>query len=62
MVGKFKALSGKLSKLAKFINALGPWMVGRQIYFSEYYVPKEEHRTLTFAKGKTALRAREKLH
>ena len=51
MVGKFKALSGKLSKLAKFINALGPWMVGRQSYFSEYYVPKEEHRTLTFAKG-----------
>lgn len=60
MVGKFKALSENLSNLAKFINTLGPWTDGRQIYFSHYYVPKEKFRTLTFANGKTSLRAREK--
>lgn len=60
VVQKFKVLSGNLSKLAKFITALGPWMDGKQVYFSHYYVPKEEHRTLPFANGKTTLSTREK--
>lgn len=39
--GKSKALSGELPK---FINALDIQRDGRQIYFLEYYIPKEEHR------------------
>lgn len=35
-------------------------MDGRQRYYSEYHVPKENHRTVISATGKTTLRAREK--